>query len=194
MRPVPRVTIASCLPGWVPVALILSVASACSKPLPVSVDAVPEARSRLTYQLPADSSSLRGVLQKALTHTVCLVRSGRADECQEESQPPSCDTRSAEEVRVLYASVFDSIPRVMLSTPFSMSQSLGGLFPGATPTITLHDARRTNPCSDWNQPDGACAAVRTREVWFLFRGPAEPRGRPTTLEVFLAALPCRRDL
>jgi hypothetical protein len=82
----------------------------------------------------------------------------------------------------------------MLSDPFSMSQSLTGLFPGATPTITLQDARRTNPCSDWNQPDGACAAVRMHDVWFLFRGPGEPRGRATTLEVFLAIPPCRRDL
>jgi hypothetical protein len=175
--------------------LVLAALAGCARhPAPVELTAVPDAQNRLSYQLPADSASLAGVLRKALEETVCLVRSGSADECREGVAPPSCDPRSTDQLRPLYAAAFDSIPRVVMSTPFAMNDRLRALFPGSEPTTAIRDARRASPCKDWTPTDGTCAAVEYRDVMLLFRSPSGVPQRPTTLEVYLAGVACRADI
>jgi hypothetical protein len=177
-------------PAWF---LTATALAACGHPKPLLLTGVPETQALLSYQLPSDNSALRAVLANALVETVCLVRSGRADECREAPDAPSCDRRSSAEVRARYASVFDSIPRVFLSLAPEMNDKLRTLFPGAMLGIPLQDARRTTACPDWNQTDGSCAAMIYQEVWILFRSRSEAATRPTTLEIFLANPPCRGD-
>ncbi len=178
---------------FIRLAATVATLAACRLAKPLLLTGVPEINGRLGYDLPADSAGLHAVLAKALEGTVCLVRSGRADECQEAPDAPSCDRRSAAEVRARYAAVFDSIPRVILSLAPEMNDKLRPLFPGATFGIPLQDARRTTPCTDWNQTDGSCAAMVYQEVWLLFRSRSDSATRPATLEVFLANPPCRGD-
>ncbi len=174
-------------------AAAVAVLAACHHTPTLLLTGVPEGSGRLSYDLPADTTALRSALAKALDGTVCLVRSGRADECQEAPDAPSCDRRSAAEVRARYAAVFDSIPKVFLSSAFEMNDKLRPLFPGATFGIPLQDARRGTPCTDWNRADGSCAAMVYQEVWLLFRSRSDAGARPATLEVFLANPPCRGE-
>jgi hypothetical protein len=174
-------------------AAMVATLAACHHAPTLLLTGVPEVSGRLSYDLPADSTALRAALATALAGTVCLVRSGRADECREAPDAPSCDRRSAAEVRARYAAVFDSIPRVVLSSPFEMNDKLRPLFPGATFGIPLQDARRTTPCTDWNPTDGSCAAMIYQEVWLRFGSRSDAGGRPATLEVFLANPPCRGE-
>jgi hypothetical protein len=175
-------------PAWL---LCVAVLAACGSSQPLLLTGVPETQALLSYQLPTDSAALRAVLNTALDQTVCLVRSGRADECQEALDTPGCDSRSAAEVRALYTAAFDSIPAVTMAGPAQMNAQLRGVFPAGSPDVPIQDARRGRPCLDWNQADGTCAAIRYREIWMLFRGPNDARRLPATLEVFLAYLPCR---
>jgi len=58
---------------------------ACAGSSPsLQLTGVPDSQALLRYQLPPYSMPLRTMLAKALGETVCLVRTGRADECQEE--------------------------------------------------------------------------------------------------------------
>lgn len=171
----------------------LLLLAACGKGAPLLLTGVPDSQSRLVFALPTDSAALRTALDTALAQTVCLVRSGRADECSEATDAPSCDRTAAAEVRARYAPAFAAVPSVTMENAFAMNAQLVRLIPGAEVGTPLQDARRASPCTDWNEADGTCAALRFEQIWMLFRSPNAVRTRPTTLEVFLANPPCRGE-
>jgi hypothetical protein len=81
----------------------------------------------------------------------------------------------------------DSLPKVRLTSRFEMNRQLRILFPSATPTTEVMDARRRTPCADWS--GGACAAIRTDEIALLFVG--TPGGVPERVQIFRVSPACQ---
>jgi hypothetical protein len=170
---------------------LLVLIAACGHQEPnLAVAPVPDASQRLSFAPPADSAARAAML----TATVCLLRGGHAEDCQEAQGPQTpCDARPASQFVTLYEPLVDSVSRVRLTQAFAMNDALKRLFPDGTPMREIADARRSAPCSDWNAADGKCAALRYRDLWTLFRGPYSGQD-VSTIEVFLATPACRSEL
>jgi hypothetical protein len=153
---------------------------------------VPDRTGRLQFDLPLGDSAERAALDSALTQAACLVRTGKGADCQDPaSRPNPCDVRSTDEVRHTLQPVFDSLPRLRLSSPHSVNAEIARLIPSAEPTTAVMDARRPLPCRDWGDSAGACAAFRFGPIWVLLSNRNATTDRIERLEIFLVDQPCR---
>jgi len=152
------------------------------------VASVPEASARL------NGLTLKGI-DSALEQAICLVRSGQAAQCQDPSGNPHwCDIRSREEVLETLKPVFDVLPKIKLTSRFTVNSEIKRLIPGSIPTKAVRDARRTYPCDEWNNQDGRCVAIRFDKLWILLHSPARDHGDIDLFEIFLAEPPCPEDV
>ena len=149
---------------------------------------VPERFERLELDLstsngqPADSAAVAAAIERV----VCLLRSGRADDCREpDSAALVCTARSEAEIRAALTPTFHALREVVLTSSDDAVRTLRERLPGAVVSDIVYDARRKAPCYDWNPGDGACAAVRVDKVWLLLHAPG--RDKPLDrIDVFLA--------
>ncbi|NOT07103.1 MAG: hypothetical protein HOP28_02765 [Gemmatimonadales bacterium] len=155
----------------------------CAKP-PVTLVPVPDEENRVEVRT-ADP----GWERRAGDLAACVLRVGRAGECARAPDPPVCDSRTKEEALRSVQPIVDSLPKVRLGNAFAMNRDLRALFPSATPTTEVLDARRRTPCADWS--GGACAAIRTAELAFLFEG--APGAAPERVLIFRVAPACRES-
>ena len=162
--------------------ILVGFAAACGKAAPVTLVPVPDEDHRVVVQT-GDS----GWVQQLGDMMVCVLRVNRAGDCTRSPSPPVCDTRTREDVQRSVQPILDSVPRVRLVSAFSMNRDLQLLFPSATPTMEVIDARRRTPCMDWS--GGACAAIRTSEIAVVFEGTAG--GAPERIAVFRVSPGCR---
>lgn len=144
-----------------PVLLSLLLA-ACSK-TPATLVPMPDADNRVEVL-----TSVAGWEARIADLTACVLRVDKAGDCTRTPSPPVCDTRSREEVLKPIQPILDSLPKVRLASSFSMGRDLRALFPSATPTSEVKDARRATACMDWS--GGACYAIRTDNIAFVFEG------------------------
>lgn len=135
---------------------------ACGKPA-VTLVPVPDETGRIEVL-----TSVAGWEARLADLTACVLRVTRPGDCAGNSSPPVCDTRSKEEVLRPLQPILDSLPKVRLNSSFSMGRDLRVLFPSATASSDVLDARRRTACADWS--GGACYAIRTDKVAFVFSG------------------------
>src|SRR5215213_2640185 len=90
--------------GLVPV-LLLATLAGCSPHIPVAPNTapVPDGGQRMTFPIATDETQARQQLDFALGRTVCLVRSGKARECQTlDPDTTICTPDSSAKVRARY--------------------------------------------------------------------------------------------
>lgn len=145
---------------------------------------VPDAENRVEVRT-AEASWEQRVGEMA----ACVMRTVPAAECLRTPNPPVCDTRSKEEVLRSIQPILDSLPRVRMTNRFAMNRQLQGLFPSATPSTEVLDARRRTSCGDWS--GGACAAIRTSELALVFEG--TPEGVLERVLIFRISPPCSQS-
>jgi len=165
-------------------AVLALLLGGCGGKSPVTLVPVPDQDNRVEVR-----TGEAGWEQRVGEMTACVLRVDRAAECARTPSPPVCDTRTREEALRSVQSIVDSLSKVRLTNRFEMNQQLRNLFPSATPTTEVIDARRTTACGDWS--GGACAAIRTSEVALLFEG--APGGRPERVLIFRIAPACREN-
>jgi len=126
---------------------------------------------------------------------VCLIRTGNAAGCRgEEDRDEACDPRSDAEVSASLDPLFQALPRITLKSPFSVSQDVKAVLPGAAVTRAVDDARRSASCLRWEEGSPPCAAVGTAGVWaVLYRTDPAP-GPVQHVEIMLAEGPCRSNI
>lgn len=144
---------------------------------------VPDGASRVEI-----STASPGWEQRVAESAACLVRTVAGTDCSQPN-PSVCDSRTKEQVLAEIQAIVDSLPRVLLTNAFAMNKQLTGLFPTATSSFDVADARRATPCKDWS--GGACAAIRTKEVGFLFSGTIG--AAPTSIQIFRVTGGCRQE-
>jgi len=155
---------------------------------------VPEAMARLEYDLPADSNGKQSVLAKALDDAVCVVRTGKPEECKgPHDQLPVCDLRSKEEIRKRLKPAFDALAILKLVSPSSINYEIKKQIPGATPMTRVRDARQRFDCRDWTQQK-PCVAFKYNILWFLLERRAPGKGVADHIEIFLAEPACKQDI
>lgn len=154
---------------------------------------VPEQTARLEYDLPADSNGRRSMLDKVLEDAVCLVRTGKAEECKDPRvASPVCDLRSKDEVRELLKPAFEGLARIEIKSTFSINSVIKEQIPEATPMRKVRDARQTFDCTDWTRQK-PCVAFKYDILWFLLKCSAKGRG-VDHIEIFLAEPACKKDI
>ena len=154
---------------------------------------VPDGGQRMSFPIATDDSTARRQLDFALGRTVCLVRTGKAQECQEqESDTTACVRDETAKVRAKYQPAFDSLPRLKLTSPSSINQAVRTTIPGAKPTTAVLDARRETACRIW-AGKAECVAIRIGAVWLYLDGRDRAATDRYTLQVFLADKPCRGE-
>lgn len=162
---------------------LLVLLACCGKP-PLTQVPVPDQENRAEVR-----TAEAGWQARLADLTACVLRTDRAGDCGGTPEPPVCDTRSKAEVLRSVQPILDSIPRVMLTSSFAMNRDLRALFPSATPTSEVLDARRKTSCRDWS--GGACAAIRTTGIAVVFEG--TPGAAPERILIFRVAPVCRQD-
>lgn len=160
----------------------LAIIAGCSKSPPTLIP-VPDQESRVEVRT-ADS----GWAGRVGDLLACVLRVDRASQCNDNVRAPACDTRSFEAARLAVQPIVDSLPKVTL-TPFATNRDFRKLFPSATPSLQVMDARRTTACMDW--AGGACAGIRTDEFALVFEG--TPGAPPERVLIFRVSPPCPQD-
>ncbi len=173
---------------------LLAGVAACSRGVkPDQFEAaVPEAPRRMAYQVDSGPTpDIAPLLARALEQTICLLRSERADECQEpDPDVPVCNTRPVQEIQAALKPAFDAIPQMRLTSASSINAQLRASIPGGTSTTRVWDARRDHLCTEWRSTDGACVALKVDKAWILLHAPPGGDGRVDRFEVFLAERVC----
>jgi len=136
----------------------------------------------------AVSTSEAGWQARLADLTACVLRVDHPGTCNAPN-PPVCDTRSKEEVLRPLQPILDSLPKVRLNSSFSMGRDLRVLFPSATATSEVQDARRRTACGDWT--GGACYAIRTDAIAFVFEGASG--AAPERILIVQVAKACRQN-
>ena len=180
--------------GYLLAFLALAGCGAGVKPVDLAAP-VPDASQRLEYTLPTDGemAAVEAALQLAIEQTVCLLRSERADECEEpDGNPPACTVRGEAEIHEVVAPAFQLVKDLELTSPSTINAQVHAMLPDVVSTTQVYDARRTHLCREWRTVDGACVAMRVDKIWLLLHAP--PAGGPVDrLEVFLAERACDPD-
>jgi hypothetical protein len=145
------------------IVLVALLPAACAKTPPTLVS-VPDEDNRVEIL-----TSVAGWEVRAADLTACVLRIDHPGRCTEPT-PPTCDTRSKADVLRPVQPILDSLPKVRLASSLSMGRDLRALFPSATATSEVLDARRSRACGDWSDSTRACYAIRTAAIAFVFEG------------------------
>lgn len=156
----------------------------CGGKSPVTLVPVPDEENRVEVR-----TSEAGWERRVGDMAACVLRVDRAGECARTPNPPVCDSRTREAALLSVQPIVDSLSKVRLTNRFEMNQLLRNLFPSATPSTEVIDARRRTACGDWS--GGACAAIRTSEIALVFEG--TPGGIPERVQIFRISPACREN-
>jgi len=148
---------------------------------------VPVKSERLELSFPLNA-------EQAASSIACLVRTGSPQYNCGDPGTPICDVRSQEELSNEYRPMLMKLDGFVFESSFSFNDTLRKrIDEGASETLNIADARRSNSCREW-LPEGACGAFRYRGLWFLIKRKDPLPGPIQEMEVFLADMPCRKEM